>query len=134
MLVIVSVRRTGAPGVVAPKSPLPVTSKSGVGGPASLPSTVSRFVVCAMPGPDTEKALKPVGLPTTLCGVAASPMYPGGGAGAEASQCSNAGPSPVPSAAAQLHGAAPQPTSVVDFATPLASAVMVMDPYGCRTL
>src|SRR3954469_24313084 len=88
--------------------------------------------VPTMPGPETRILLKPVGEPTTRCGVAASPMKPAGGAPApvdpKVSQVRK-GPRRPDTAAVKLAGIAPvskrQP--LAGWTRPVASAVQVYE-------
>jgi hypothetical protein len=123
-LVTVTVRCTGAPTGVGPKSVPPGASSTGTGGPASLPCTVKRFVEAP---PATPKALRTLP-PVTVCGVIASPMCPGGGAGGAADQRRNCGLTLLATAASNGHGAAAHPTSSVKRPLPSAFVSTVALP------
>src|SRR5215211_5984874 len=115
-------------------------------GPAILPSTVNRSLksppdtspvtgsvtTSGSPGPDTRIELVPVGLPTTVCGVVPSPMYP---AGASVPIHLKNGPIDVASVAPKLPSTPPissrWPARSPLRSSPFSSAVNVVVPYGC---
>src|SRR4051812_37029759 len=101
--------------------------------PTVLPSSLVQ--VPAMPGPETRILLKPVGEPTTTCGVVLSPMKPAGGAPApvlpKVSQVRNG---PIGPRRAALKspgmGVVSNRQPLAGCTRPVASAVQVYVPYG----
>src|SRR5215471_540532 len=124
----------------AVREKLVLSTVNGVGAVAVevWPVIVKRliWIVSRLPppafGPSRRTKLLPVGLPVTVCGVAASPMKPGGGAGAVASHFRN-GPTLVDGRTLpklQAGGAIVQPWSSVKLIVPSAAATNVFTPNG----
>src|SRR5215471_4111579 len=126
--------------VAAVREKLVLSTVSGVGEEAFeiWPVIVKRsiwivfFLLPPAFGPSRRTKFVPNGLPVILCGVAASPMNPGGGAGAVESHFRN-GPTLVDVRTlpkSQAGGAMVQPWSSVKLIVASAAATNVFTPNG----